>query len=890
MITPAASTADQPRPTPAAPGRTPRPPTVYRLTLTGGSAADPDSRWVEVIRILAMFVFPGLVVFALVRPNLAGRMVWTVAIASLPLFFVLGGYHRWRRICPLAFMAQIPAVFGFAGTRRAGTWLRAHGYRMAFAIFLISLWLRLTATNGDGYALATFLIAISAVAFTTGVIFTGKTWCNYICPVSFVEKLYTEPRGLRETANSQCQVCTACRPGCPDINEENGYWKEILTADKRYVFYAFPGVVFAFYFYYFAQAGTWEYYFGGRWTHELGLFRTAFLPGTNAASAGFYFWPGVPRALASALTLSLGGVVSFALFASSERPLAALLRRRDQSADPARDRHVMFSLASFTAFIVFYSYAGAPTLRLMSGAPHLFQLLVMTTATLFLVRRLGRRQRDFSEEALARTFIARWLWTDTPPPRDLHEAFLIYNLRSKAHGDEARAGVLDLYKIAVRETVNAGVTSRTDIHQFDSLRNRLRITDADHEKIMAELAEEDRALASAGLDRVSPEKQLQLDGYAAALAASFDLQSTTGRGLDDPMIKRLRDEYAVTAEEHRLVLDRLLQQREGIAAHVFAAPASIEEAAAAIQAIDPAQSQVTAFLVRLIKRRWSRTVDTLLQAVAVTDESAGPIREALLSADAARRSAAIRDVGSRLSAGMAERLTTVLADEAHRRPADEVTSIRKQLSSADPYIRATAYYILQSRGLGSADERLTLAQDDHPLVQEMLMQAQHIASGQVSGEPSTLEKMIALCSAPLFEALEPEDLVRLARSSSEVWLTRNEVLCREGDIGDEAFLILAGEVSIFRHDGTSEHLVNVEGAGTCIGELSVLDPAPRASTVVVSSVAARVLQLSGQALRDAREANPAVSDGIIRLLVRRLRRVGVAAAPNAPTGGGKSES
>jgi CRP-like cAMP-binding protein len=131
--------------------------------------------------------------------------------------------------------------------------------------------------------------------------------------------------------------------------------------------------------------------------------------------------------------------------------------------------------------------------------------------------------------------------------------------------------------------------------------------------------------------------------------------------------------------------------------------------------------------------------------------------------------------------------------------------------------------------------------------------------------------MIALCSVKLFDALEPEDLIRLAQSSTEIWFAQGETLCREGDFGDEAFVLLAGEVSVFKRDGGDDRLVGVEGVGTCIGELSVLDPAPRASTVIVSSVAARALRVSGQALRDAREASPAVSDGIIRLLVRRLR-------------------
>jgi hypothetical protein len=855
-------------------------PTVFRVTLKGSSAADPDAKWVEAMRLLALIVFPGLIAFSVVRPALAGRIVWTVAIASLPLFFVLAGYHRWRRICPLAFVSQVPAMIGLAGSRRAGPWLRDHGYRLAFAIFIVSLWLRLIATNGDGYALAIFLGGISLAAFVTGLLFTGKTWCNYVCPVSFVEKLYTEPRGLRETPNSQCQVCTACRPICPDINEENSYWKDILLPDKRQVFYAFPGVVLAFYVYYFLQAGTWEYYFGGRWTHEVGLFRTAFRSGSDAATAGLFFWPSLPRAIAAAATLAIGAVVSITLFSLAERPIGLLLRRRDHITDATHERHVMFSLAAFTAFVAFYSFAGAPTLRLVSGAPHFFQLLVVTTSTLFLVRRLGRRQRDFAEETLARTFIARWPWTDSAPPKDLHEAFLIYNLRSKAGGEDARAGVLDLYKIAVRETVNAGVTSRTDVHQFDSLRSRLRITEADHERIMSELAEEDRALESAGVAHASPEKQLQLAGYAAALAACLDLQSSSGRGLEEVVVRRLRDEYAVTADEHRLVLDRLVHQREGIAAQVFDAPLTIERTAAAIRALDASQSPVTAFLSRLLRRRWTRTVDTLLEAVAGGDEKTVAMRDDLLAADPKRRLAAIDALGTRLAPGMADRLKNAVVQAASTPTPDEVTMLRAQLSSADPYIRATAFYILQSKGEATA-ARAALANDDHPLVHETVMQAQRIAEEQTDAEPSTLEKMIALCSAPLFESLEPEDLVRLARQSTQAWFTKGEALCREGDVGDEAFVVLAGEVSAFRRDGANDCLVGVEGPGTCIGELSVLDPAPRASTVVVSSVAVRALRVSGQALRDARDASPAVSDGIIRLLVRRLRRVGVGATPTA---------
>ena len=50
------------------------------------------------------------------------------------------------------------------------------------------------------------------------------------------------------------------------------------------------------------------------------MYRTAFLPGVNEATAGFFFWPALPRALAAFLTLALGGLVSLAVFRVLERP------------------------------------------------------------------------------------------------------------------------------------------------------------------------------------------------------------------------------------------------------------------------------------------------------------------------------------------------------------------------------------------------------------------------------------------------------------------------------------------------------------------------------------------------------------------------------------------
>jgi hypothetical protein len=242
--------------------------TGRRLPVSAKPDLEPKTEWwIGPVSWFALAVFITLPVFAYSVQGLAGRVVWTMIVAAVPLFIVLVGYHRWRRICPLAFFAQLPARFSRPGMKKTSSWLEANNYFVVFAVFLCCLWIRLIATNGDGQAISVFFIALSLTALICGALYTGKTWCNHFCPVSFIEKIYTEPHGLRRTQNSQCEKCSACKQFCPDINQENGYWKEINLRSKRAVYFAFPGLVFGFYFYYYLQAGTWDYYFGGGWTN-----------------------------------------------------------------------------------------------------------------------------------------------------------------------------------------------------------------------------------------------------------------------------------------------------------------------------------------------------------------------------------------------------------------------------------------------------------------------------------------------------------------------------------------------------------------------------------------------------------------------------------------------
>ena len=851
-----------------------------RLPVTQTPADKRNTEWwVGPAKVVALLVFIAIPVFAYFVQALAGRVVWTMLVAALPLFIVLAGYHRWRRICPLAFFAQVPARLRKPGKRKASGWLEANYYFVVCAVFICCLWIRLIATNGDGKAITVFFIALSLAALICGAIYTGKSWCNHFCPVSFVEKIYTEPHGLRRTENSQCEKCSACKQFCPDINQENGYWKEIGLRSKRVVYFAFPGLVFGFYFYYYLQAGTWDYYFGGSWTNEPGLIRHAFLPGSDAASAGLFFLPAVPRAVAAMLTLALCAVASFAVFGLLERLVGNWLRRRRAESDEKHVRHVMFSLAGFTAFVVFYSFAGQPSLRKLTflPAPQLVSLVVVTTATLFLVRRLRRTSTAFAEETLARSIIKHWKWTDIRPPDDLREAFLVHNIKSRESDREA-VKALEVYSDAVREVIANGFVAREEVKLLEHLRGRLQIKKSDHEKVMALLAKEERALLSNASGHSNVEKRLQLETYARALRNFIERVIAAQGDPDDTFIVRLRSEYAVTEAEHMAVLDELLGGASALAGKLGEELRTIERSALTIKALAQSPSATHDLLADLLRRRRAEAVESLLRALNFTADERGveTLRNALCSSDEALRQTGVRQLRASLPPAVAERLMSDYGEvggvETPLPPLTEVLEAR--LRSIDPYVRAVALLALSERGAAAAPMLEAMKDDEHELVRDTaghLLKSTDPEGGRARAGLCTVEKMVALRAVPLFAHLRPEDLAGLARASHEAEYRPGADLCVEGESGTEVFILIAGDVEVFARAADGERLVGREQAGGFIGELAVLDPAPRSARVRAGEAGAHVLRLDGEAFRHAVDEESSIATHVIRVLARRLR-------------------
>jgi hypothetical protein len=254
------------------------------------------------------------------------------------------------------------------------------------------------------------------------------------------------------------------------------------------------------------------------------------------------------------------------------------------------------------------------------------------------------------------------------------------------------------------------------------------------------------------------------------------------------------------------------------------------------------------------------------------------VGEDLSSTDQGVREAAVERLCAKVPRATAEHLLSIYRETAQREA--ELTTmtdiLRVRVLSTDPYVRAVALHLLGELGAVDHNTLDRLAHDEHEVVREVASALQE-KLGDQAGEPrkkvrlTTIEKIFALGAAPIFSQLTLEGLSELAQASVDAEYAPGYTLCEEGEIGDEVFIVLAGEVTFSKGRGAEEKVLDTERVGSLFGEMAVLDPAPRSATARAGTNGVHVLRLSGEAFREVLNANPAIATRIIRTLAQRLR-------------------
>jgi CRP/FNR family transcriptional regulator, cyclic AMP receptor protein len=129
-------------------------------------------------------------------------------------------------------------------------------------------------------------------------------------------------------------------------------------------------------------------------------------------------------------------------------------------------------------------------------------------------------------------------------------------------------------------------------------------------------------------------------------------------------------------------------------------------------------------------------------------------------------------------------------------------------------------------------------------------------------------KVKALKGAPLFEGLSRKELTQLARVSEDLEVEPGKVLCKEGEIGQEFFVIVDGKVKIARKG----RRIATRGGGDFVGEIALLEDVPRTATVTAETPV-RLFVLTRKHFRHLLDENPGVDRKVLRALARRLAEI-----------------
>jgi CRP-like cAMP-binding protein len=126
-------------------------------------------------------------------------------------------------------------------------------------------------------------------------------------------------------------------------------------------------------------------------------------------------------------------------------------------------------------------------------------------------------------------------------------------------------------------------------------------------------------------------------------------------------------------------------------------------------------------------------------------------------------------------------------------------------------------------------------------------------------------KVEALKRAPLFDGLSRKELVELARVSEDLEVPPGKVLCKEGEIGHEFFVIVDGEVEVTRNGKR----VATRAGGEFFGEIALLEETRRTATVTAKTPL-RFFVLTRSDFRRLVNENRNVERKVLRALARRV--------------------
>ncbi len=135
------------------------------------------------------------------------------------------------------------------------------------------------------------------------------------------------------------------------------------------------------------------------------------------------------------------------------------------------------------------------------------------------------------------------------------------------------------------------------------------------------------------------------------------------------------------------------------------------------------------------------------------------------------------------------------------------------------------------------------------------------------------ERMVLLQSASIFDGLPERTLHTIAGYAQERVFEKGVVIVKEGEKGDQLFIIASGKTVISKKTTRGhDSVVTALGPVECFGEMALVDEQPRSASVKALDRVV-VLTIDRENFREMISSHPDVAINMIKLLARRLRAI-----------------
>lgn len=298
----------------------------------------------------------------------------------------------------------------------------------------------------------------------------------------------------------------------------------------------------------------------------------------------------------------------------------------------------------------------------------------------------------------------------------------------------------------------------------------------------------------------------------------------------------------------------------------------------------PQEGRAIALLHETLKDRESLSEERLIKAIGLfgNPRALDLVRKSLNAGNAATRAAALEALETLGDRNITQEVLPILdSGGVLQAPNDQAMrvseAIETLISDEDYWLRALAARSVSDLGLREFVPLLRkLTSDPVPFVKQAADDALARMDGDAGMKTlktlSTLERVLLLREVPMFSALSPEDLEQIAEIAQEQLYSTDTLICREGERGSTLFIIVSGKVEVIKGSGNTENRIAVREAGEFVGEMAILESAPRFATLRAQGDV-RVLVIEGEAFKAILRDRPEVAISVLRHMSTRVRQL-----------------